>query len=65
MPPRREGQTDCLGSTTFNYVSRTPLPVSRLNPNDLTQKEMEKEVVNFGGKYIPIQRGKWESREIS
>ena len=37
-----EGKPDCLAElfffpTTFNHVPRTPLPVSRLNPNDLTQ----------------------------
>ena len=35
----------------------------RLNPNDLAQKE--KGVVNFSRKYIPIQRGKRVSREVS
>ena len=39
-----EGKPDCLAElfffpTTFNHVPRTPLPVSRLNPNDLTPSQ--------------------------
>ena len=41
MAPRQEGKPDCSADffsfpTTLTYFTRTPLPVSRLIPNDLT-----------------------------
>ena len=58
--PRQEVGFSCLAEVYFG--TKAPHAPRRGRGREW---KMEKEIQNFSWKYIPIKRGKWESREVS